>query len=68
VAEARGGAGGARRQWGRHRLTGRWFRAGGSGSEESRLGFPGAAAARSSGEVFGCRSFDTRRRTGGGRR
>jgi hypothetical protein len=62
TAEDDGGAGGhvGGVRWWRY-LASRWFRASGDGSsEESRLGFPGAAARRFD-EVSGCRSFDERR-------
>jgi hypothetical protein len=60
VAEAGGGAG-------RRRLTGWWFNVG--GGAVSKLGFPGAVVAVSSGDIPGHRSFKGgggERRTGGG--
>jgi hypothetical protein len=63
------GHAGSARRWGRRRLAVQWFRVGGGGdNEESRLGFLGAAAVRSSDEVSDCRSFSGWRRTDGGRR
>jgi hypothetical protein len=55
---AGGHADGTRWRRGHRHLAHRWFRVGcGDDSEESRLGFSGAAAARSSGEISDCRSF-----------